>query len=480
MKDRPMKHLSTQATLLLLSSACLLPALHAQTEIASIATDAPPRAATASRGGGAIPMDGPIVSPECGDALSAALSVNGSADMPCWANIRAIERWSAADIPDGGGLRGSDGIHLPRDSSSQFSLAAGGIGGTQFFQGNTYNVYGGLLGGAAFLDRERWQLAIEDAGALTSADSTSGRGFAGLNRGAVRIGVQPTQRLTWQGSAANTFGNDALRLVAPFDERRIGSGASSTELPVADSVLYGLHTGNVVDEQEDTRVRYEQTRRTNWEFAAGHTLQHYADTGNTIQTLRGRAEFLHAVNDHAALGLFGHTERQNGLAGCSLTGGGVRSVSTFDDHASLNLSGAVSASDASCGRTVTFTGDAAFSLRAGDRTWLSFTANRGLSDGVIERVALLNTAVVGVRHSFRSLVDLRLTAAGVMGNDVFTRQTYTGTFSTVQLSYPIGNHFTGETSLRHVEVTPIPGGANRTIFVTSLWFSPRSHAGNAQ
>lgn len=476
-----MKYPGTQATLLLLSSAFCSHALFAQTEVASVAKDLPPSITSSKSSGGAVSMDGPIVSPECGDALSAALSVNGSTDLPCWANIRAVERWNAADIPDGGGLRGSDSLHLPRDASSQFSLAAGGIGGTQFYRSDTLNVYGGLLGASAFLDRERWQLSIEDAGALTSAEASGGSsGFAGLNRGAIRIGVQPTERLTWQASAANSFGNDALRLVAPLDERRVGSGAASTELPVADSVVYGLHVGNVVDEQEDTRVRYEQTRRSNWEFAAGHTLQHYADTGTTVQTVRGRAEFLHAWNDHAALGLFGHTERQNGPAGCSLTGGGIRSVSTWDDRASLNLSGAVSASDVTCGKSVTFTGDAAFSMRAGDRNWISFTANRGLSDGVIERVAVLNTAVFGVRHSFHSLVDLRLSAAGVMGNDVFTKQTYTGTFATATMSYPIGTHLNGETSLRHIEMTPAPGGANRTVFVTSIWYSPRSHAGQAR
>lgn len=475
-----MKSSNTQISLFLSAVLCSS-ALHAQTEVASVTKDdAPPSAATRSSAPPSASMDGPIVSPECGDALSAALSVNGSADMPCWANIRAVERWNVADVPDGGGLRGPDSLHLPMTETSQLAFAIGGIMGTQFFQGDTLHAYGGLLGGSAFLDRERWQLAIEDAGALVSNDVPTGKAFAGLNRGAVRIGVQATERLTWQASAANSYGNDALRLFAPFDERRIGTGASSTELPVADSVVYGLHTGNVVDEQEDTRVRYEQTRRTNWDFAAGHTLQHYSDTGTTIQTVRGRVEMLHALNDHSALGLFGHTERQNGPASCSLTGGGVRSVSTWQDRASLNISGAVSASDISCGRSVTFSGDATFSLRAGDRNWISFTANRGLSDGVIERVGLLNSAVFGVRHSFRSLVDLRLTAAGVMGNDALTKQTYTGTFATATISYPIGTHFNGETSVRHIEVTPIPGGANRTILITSLWYSPRSHAASAR
>ncbi len=457
-------------------------------QIASIA-DAPPPApgVTMSVAPTASSAEAPATVADCGDVLSAALHVDTNEDMPCWANIRATERWNVANIPDGGGLHGANSPRLPLAQSSRFNFAAGGLVASDFFQGHSFPVYSGNLGVAAFLDRTRWQLAIEDVGALASNGQVGGRSFAGLNRAAIRFGSQPSQRLTWQASATNTFGTDGLRVFAPLDERRIGSSESASQLPVADTVSYGLHTGNVTDEQEDLHLRYEQTRRSNWEFAGSHTLLNYADDGVTVQSLRGRAEFLHAWNDHAALGFFGHTERQNGPAGCSLTGGGLRSVTTWSQRASLNISGAVSASDTSCGRDITFTGDAAFSLNATARTSFAFTANRGISDGVVEHVALLNTAVVGVRHSFRSLVDLKLSAAGIMGNaaggtgnDAFTHQTYTGSFATIGLTYPVGTHLMGETSLRHLEVTPTPQSANRTVLITTLWFTPKSRALNAR
>ncbi len=450
-------------------------------QIASMAD--PPPAPAAGRSiapTGAAAAEAPVTVSDCGDVLSAALHVDTYEDMPCWANIRATERWNVADIPDGGGLHGANSPRLPLAQTSRFNIAAGALAATDFLQGHAFPVYSGNVGVAGFLDRNRWQLAVEDVGALASNGQVGGRSFAGLNRAAIRFGSQPSQRLTWQASATNTFGTDGLRVFAPLDERRIGSQDSSSQLPVADSVSYGLHVGNVTDEQEDLHLRYEQTRRSNWEFAAGHTLLHYSDDGVTVQSLRGRAEFLHAWNDHTALGFFGHTERQNDPAGCSLTGGGIRSISTWNQRASLNVSAAASASDTACGRNVTFTGDAAFSLSATSRTSFAFTANRGLSDGVIERVALLNTAVVGIRHSFASLVDLKLSAAGIMGNDVLTHQTYTGTFVTAGVTYPVGTHLMGETSVRHLEVTPIPQGDNRTVLITTLWFTPKSRALNGR
>ncbi len=475
-----MKHFKTRSALVLLGSACLGTQAHAQVQVASATPSAAP-AVTA--GGGVAPVpaaEGAALSADCGDVLSAVLHVDQQNDMPCWANIRSTERWNVAEIPDGSGLHGTDSLRLPRRSSSRLNFAGGGLVATDFVQGDSLRAYGGELGTAGFIDKARWQLAAEDVGALAATDDASGGGksFVGLNRAAIRFGAQPTQRLTWRASATNTFGADALRLLAPQDERRIGTGDSAAQLTVADAVTYGLHTGNVVDEQEDGKVQYEQTRRSNWEFAAGHTLLHYADDGVTVQAVRGRAEFLHAWNDHTALGVFGHTERQDGPANCTLTGGGVRSISTWGERASLNVSGAVSAADAACGQRVTFTGDAAFSVRATDRTTFALTANRGLSDGVLEHLALLNTAVVGVHHGFASLVDFNLSAAGVLGNDVFTQRTATGTFVSVGLTYPVGSHLMGETSLRHVEVTPTTASANRTILVSTLWFTPRSRARN--
>ncbi len=473
-----MRTLCVPKYVLAFSAACATVGLQAQSAAApvEIASNTPAKPVSAPTSSAPSESDSAIVAADCGDPLSAALRVDGNDDMPCWANLRASERWNLADIPDGSGIRGDNTLHLPRGATSQFTVAAGGLTGTEFFRGDSQHAYAGVLGVGGFVDRERWKLSVEDSGALAGETTPAGNAFAGLNRGAARVAIQVSPRLSWQASAANTYGTDSLRLLAPFDERRIGTGLSSAELPVADAVAYGLHAGQVVDEQEDTHVRYEQTRRSNWEFAAGHTLQHYSDDGATIQTIRGRAEFLHSINPGTAFGVYGHTERQNGQASCTLTGGGVRSLNTWGERSSLNVSAAVSAADTGCGSGgAVFTGDAAFSVRASERTWVSFTANRGLSDGIVERVAILNTGVVGIRHSFHSLLDLRLSAAGIMGNDVLTKDTYTGGLASAAVMYPIGRHLTGETSLRHVQVTPSATGSARTVLTTTLWFSPGVH-----
>ena len=420
----------------------------------------------------------PIDGPRCSDALSDALRAN-PASMPCWANIRTVDRWNTTDIPDGGGLRGSSSFRLPSSRRSNASFVLGSVAGTFLSQHSAPHGYGGLAAVSALMGSRRWQFELEDGGSEGELLYRGNNTAVGLNRAALRFSGETTPRFLWQASATNTYGTDAYRLLAPLDYRIVGN----TEGPVAETVAYGLHAGRVTDEQEDVKLRYEHSRRTNWDFVAGHTLQSYSDDGVTVQTLQGRIEVLHALTPYTALGVFataghkGAVIRPNGYGSCLLSGGGLRSLTNWSNRAKLNISGGLSGATSACGRSLQLTGDAAFSIRAGQRSWVFLTLDRGFSGGVLEQAPFLSSATTGIRHTFASGVALGVSGAGVLGNNPTTKHQYAATFGEFAVSYHIGPHLTQETTVRRFEadtVGPPQAAIGRSTLTFILWVNPRS------
>jgi hypothetical protein len=407
---------------------------------------------------------------ECGDILSDALQQDG-AGTPCWADIRTVDHWNTMRLADGPTVQGGPGF-LPADNESPtgFSFAVGGLGGILFTQGNNSSAYAGAGALSGFVQRRRWELMYEDGGALGNYQ-LRGSNLAGLNRAAVRANGQLTSRWLWQGSATNAYGTDRLRLLAPLDFRTVGA----TEAPVAETVAYGLHAGTLVDQQEDFKIRTAESRRSNWDFALAHTLRHYSDDGVTVQTVRGRADYLHATSRNSALGFLAGAADQTGPASCTLGGAGLIGLMQWGTRASISVSGSANGASSECGKRVQFTGDASLYLRAGDRDDLYLTGNRDLSGGVVENIALLDSAGGGIRHQFTRDVSLRLSGAAIYGTDARTKVDYNGTFAEASMSYPLGGGFLQETSYRHYQISKIPGGDNRGVLTFTLWWSPKKN-----
>ena len=97
------------------------------------------------------------------------------------------------------------------------------------------------------------------------------RHFVGLNLSAVRTTGEITPRLTWQGSATNTYGTDAARQVAPIDYRMIGEA----DAPAPDTPAYGLHGGLMTEGEEGVKLRYEVSRRSAWDFSGSDNYTKY-------------------------------------------------------------------------------------------------------------------------------------------------------------------------------------------------------------
>jgi hypothetical protein len=403
----------------------------------------------------------------CADSLSAALQ-QGTPEFPCWANIRTIERWNTAAIVSGLQPGSDSNVALPKYVPSTFNFTMAGLTGLSFPDASPGRAYGGVGAGAGMLARRRWRIMAEDGGGLADFQ-LNGDYLVGLNRGALRATGELTSRWTWQGSATNTYGTDAARVVAPLDFRQVGDDA---EAPAADTVVYGLHPGRITTGEEGGKLRFEDSRRSFWDFSATHDYTQYNADNFLVQTARSRVEYLHAMTPAMGLGVYGDGEHQTGPLACSLGGAGLRWLTEWGVHTSLNVSSGLSGASASCGKRVQFTGTAALYMQLRPSTDLYLTGGRGLSDGVIEHSGVLSTGAAGLRHSFHRLVDTRVSLNGIQGVNPVTKQSYHGTFVDGSLHFRMGLGFSQEFEVRHYEVADTPTN-NRTIAVFTLWWTPR-------
>ncbi len=402
----------------------------------------------------------------CGDSLSVALQ-QGTPEFPCWANIRTVERWNSAAIISGLQPGSDTTVNLPKYEPSTFNFTLGGLSGFSFPNAGPGKAYGGLGAAAITIVRRRWQFMAEDGGGLADLQVGGGDYLVGLNRAAIRATGEFNARWTWQGTATNTYGTDAARIVAPLDFRQVGDAG----VPAAETVVYGLHPGRVTTGEDGGKVRYEDSRRSYWDFSGTHTYTQYNADDFLVQTARARVEYVHALTPEMGFGVYGNGEHQTGPLECSLGGAGLRWLDAWGTRASLNISGGVSGAGASCGKSVQFTGTAAVYVKFAPSTDLYLSGGRDLSDGILEHTVFLGTGAAGVRHSFHRVVDLRVSLNGIQGVDPVTKQSYHGTFVEGSLHYRMGLGFSQEVEVRSFKVAGTPTN-DRAIAVFTLWWSP--------
>jgi hypothetical protein len=402
----------------------------------------------------------------CGDALSIALQ-QGTPEFPCWANIRTVDRWNSASFGFATSATGNRTRVSPHDVPSSFTFTVGGLSAFSLPGDGEGKAYGGLGAMSGLVEKRRWQLMAEDAGGVADFQLSGGH-FVGLNLSAVRVTGEMTPRLTWQGSATNTYGTDAARQVAPIDYRMVGEA----DAPAPDTAAYGLHGGLMTEGEEGVKLRYEESRRSAWDFSGSHSYTKYNAAGFLVHSGRARVEYLRRIGQGAALGFYGSGEHQTQPLDCTLGGAGMRVLSSWGSHASLNLSGGVNGANPDCGKRVEFTGNAALYTRMTSKTDFYLIGNRDLGDGVLEHTILLNTGGAGLRHAFSHSVGVSASLNELYGSDLRSKQTYHGSFVDGSLRLRLWLGFSEELEIRRFSFSGFPAEAGRTVGVLTLWWSP--------
>jgi hypothetical protein len=402
----------------------------------------------------------------CGDALSIALQ-QGTPEFPCWANIRTVDRWNSASFGLASQAIGNRTKVAPHEVPSSFTFTIGGLSAFSLPGDGQGKAYGGLSAMSGLIETRRWQLMAEDAGGLADFQLQGGH-FVGLNLSAVRTTGEITPRLTWQGSATNTYGTDAARQVAPIDYRMIGEA----DAPAPDTPAYGLHGGLMTEGEEGLKLRYEVSRRSAWDISGSDNYTKYNADGFLVHAARARVEYLHRVAHGTAFGFYGSGGHQTSPLECTLGGAGMRVLSSWGPRASLNVSGGINGANANCGKSVEFTGNAALYTRLTNRTDFYVNGNRDLSDGVLQHTILLNTGGAGLRHAFGRAVGVSASLNELYGTDSDTRQTYHGSFVDGSLRFRLWMGFSEETELRRFSFSGFAAETGRTVSVLTLWWSP--------
>ena len=402
----------------------------------------------------------------CNDSLSEALQ-QGTPEFLCWANIRTVERWDMASVISGLQPGNDTSVELPKNAPSMFRLTTGGFSGFSFPDANSGQAYGGIGAAKMHIERRRLQFSAEDGGGFADLNAGGVQYLVGLNRAAVRFNGELSPRWTWQGTATNTYGTDAARIVVPLDFRSIGDA----EAPAAETVVYGLHSGRMTSGEEAAKVRYLDSRSSLWDLGFSHDYTKYDADRFLVQTERLRAEYLHALTHSDAIGGFLLGAHQSTPLDCSLVGGGLAYVAGWGTRSNLNVSGGLAGANPSCGKRAQAIGTGALYLPINSTNDFYLSAGRDLGDGILEHTLFLNTGAAGIRHYFGNVADMRVSWNGLQGTDPRTRQTYQGMIADLSLHIHIYSGFSEEAEIRHFNIADTTNN-DRTIAVFTLWWSP--------
>jgi hypothetical protein len=402
----------------------------------------------------------------CGDSLSVALQ-QGTPEFLCWANIRTVERWNAASVISSLQPGNDTGVELPQYAPSMARFTAGSFNAFSFPDHEPGQAYGGIGAAKLLMERRRFQFSAEDGGGLGDLNAGGHQYLVGLNRGAVRLADEVSPRLSWQGTATNTYGTDAARIVAPLDFRSIGDAES----PAAESVVYGLHSGRMTSGEEAGKLRYLDSRQSLWDFGFSHAYTKYDADNFLVQTERLRFEYLHAITRSNAYGGFVLGGHQSSPLDCSLVGGGLAYVAGWGSRSSLNVTGGAAGANSFCGKRAQAIGNGALYLPINGSSDFYASAGRDLSDGLLEHTVMLNTGAAGIRHFFGNVADMRVSWNGLQGTNPQTKQTYQGMFGDLSLHIHVIAGFSEEAEIRHFNFASAQNN-DRTIAVFTLWWSP--------
>jgi hypothetical protein len=402
----------------------------------------------------------------CSDSLSEALQ-QGTPEFLCWANIRTVERWDTASVVSGLQPGYDTNVALPQNAPTMFRFTMGGFGGFSFPDANPGKAYGGIGAAKILIERRRVQFMAEDGGGLANLNAGGENFLVGLNRGAVRFNGEISPRLSWQGTATNTYGTDAARIAVPLDFRTIGDA----EAPAAETVVYGLHSGRMTSGEEAGKLRYLDSRSSLWDLGFTHAYTKYDADSFLVQTERLRLEYLHSITRADAIGGFLLGGHQSTPLDCSLVGGGLTYVAGWGTRSNLNVSGGVAGANPSCGKRAQAIGTGALYLPLNSTNDFYLSAGRDLSDGILEHTVFLNTGAAGIRHYFGKAADMRVSWNGLQGTNPQTHQTYQGMFADLSLHIRMRAGFSEETEIRHFNFASTANN-DRTLAVFTLWWSP--------
>jgi hypothetical protein len=226
---------------------------------------------------------------------------------------------------------------------------------------------GGQFYVGALLHRNSSYTMIDNT--ITGIDYHAGQGSKQyLNTTAVSFNKSPSAQTDLSLDVNSSYGNDAIRIVAPLDSGAVEAGS------------YGIHTGNVLDTQATIRLLHQSTESRWWSVSVRNDFRDFFDDQAKVNTIHGRAEIHYQPSGRAGVGLYEETASEKGEVNCTTQSVGAAYDRRLTSVIVFEVAAGPAFGTKSCVTRVTTNLYAALTAQSWRRTNLYLSAYRKLND----------------------------------------------------------------------------------------------------
>jgi hypothetical protein len=352
-----------------------------------------------------------------------------------------------------------------RLSGNQFLLTLGTLGGYDSAFDARPNLSGHFAGGRMFLgallDRSSSFALVENS--ATVIDYKNGPGsMQYLDIFALSAAGSFSPSVATVLDVANTYGNDAIRIIAPqdyVDGSELGS--------------YGIHSGRVLDNQIASRVIVQATSTRQWTISARNNFRKFFDSTQWSNTVHGGAALRLQPSERTTWGFYEDTSNESGATDCTTEGGGLLYQHKLSRVVSIDASAGPAFGTKGCFITATGTFYGALSLQPWEPTILYVTASRKLNESSFTGAVFENAVMAGVIHKLNLQTLMKVQGAWVQGRMPSNVTNAEGGYVAGLFEKEVGGGFTFSAAAQHywwsgvTNITP-----SRTLVIATLSWSP--------
>jgi hypothetical protein len=406
-------------------------------------------------------------------ADAAPTGCNKNSELDCSANSQSTSDPAAQPGVEVGAVDGSGVVDIESRSPRKVSLQLSTIGGYDSALLSKSGLSTKFIGGQAVMGRlfssSRSQLLLQDAVSGTRY-SAGGGVFQKLNTVSIAFKHSINEKWNLQGMAMNTFGNDALRALAPIVQQPVG-GTNGIN---PEATTYGLRTGNVLTTISALALNQKRTALNSWSFSVTNNDQRYFDYSLAENTLTGRADLLHAVNRSLSYGVYGIAIRQSGAMSCVNAGAGLSFSYRTSRILQFSGSGGPVSGTGVCGRAFEIVSNGSVSIQPTRNTAFFVTADRRPNTGLLDKAVWMTSLTGGVHHQLNSWMEASSSYAYTVGTSDMDKQSYQAHYFDASIRFLLKGGFSEDFSVRNYRTIGFELNPGQTIAVFTVWWSPRT------
>jgi hypothetical protein len=322
---------------------------------------------------------------------------------------------------------------------------------------------GGQVYTAATFHKGSSYTMVENTAAMINYQIAQGT-LQYLNTTAISLNKSPSERTVLSLDVENSFGNDAIRLVAPADRGGVEIGS------------FGIHSGLVLNNQVTARF-LRQSTETRWEsFSVRNDFRDFFDDKSHVNTIHARGELQFQPSSRAGIGLYEETASEKGIVDCTTQSAGIVYERRFSSFLQAEVAGGPVFGSKGCITTITTNLNAYVSAQPWRSTSLYFSENTKLNDSDFAAASYEDTVQGGINQKIGLLAWMKVQGGWIKGTVPARVAPFHGEYviGTIQRTLPRG--FSLAFSAQHFIWSGVENIApQRTLMMGLLSWSSGKH-----